>query len=76
MDPPKTSSMRLIITSQMSIARNIVFNLILAPGGGATEMAISVGLQAKAQLLVWRGSCYRAVVDAMKVIARTLVQNS
>ncbi|KAF8880239.1 chaperonin Cpn60/TCP-1 family [Gymnopilus junonius] len=52
----------------MSVARNVVFDPNLAPGGGATEMAIS------------RGGCggwpYRAVADAMEVIPRTLVQNS
>lgn len=35
------------LADAMSVARNVVFNPILAPGGGATEMAISVGLHAK-----------------------------
>jgi T-complex protein 1 subunit gamma len=61
----------------MSVARNVVFNPILAPGGGATEMAVSVGLQAKARTVVGvEGWPYRAVADAMEVIPRTLVQNS
>lgn len=61
----------------MSVARNVVFNPILAPGGGATEMAISVGLHAKAKSIVGvEGWPYRAVADAMEVIPRTLVQNS
>ena len=61
----------------MSVARNVVFNPILAPGGGATEMAISVGLHAKAKTIVGvEGWPYRAVADAMEVIPRTLVQNS
>jgi len=61
----------------MSVARNVVFNPILAPGGGATEMAVSVGLHAKAKSIVGvEGWPYRAVADAMEVIPRTLVQNS
>ncbi|KAF9523110.1 chaperonin Cpn60/TCP-1 family [Crepidotus variabilis] len=65
------------LADAMSVARNVVFNPILAPGGGATEMAISVGLHAKSRSVtgveVWP---YRAVADAMEVIPRTLVQNS
>lgn len=61
----------------MSVARNVVFNPTLAPGGGATEMAISVGLQTKARSIVGvEGWPFRAVADAMEVIPRTLVQNS
>jgi chaperonin GroEL (HSP60 family) len=61
----------------MSVARNVVFEPTLVPGGGATEMAISVGLHAKARGIVGvEGWPYRAVADAMEVIARTLVQNS
>ncbi|KAJ7690750.1 chaperonin Cpn60/TCP-1 family [Mycena rosella] len=65
------------LVDAMSVARNIVLNPMLAPGGGATEMAISVGLQAKARSIVGvEGWPYRAVADAMEVIPRTLVQNS
>jgi T-complex protein 1 subunit gamma len=61
----------------MSVARNVMFNPMLSPGGGATEMAISVGLQAKARTVVGvEGWPFRAVADAMEVIPRTLVQNS
>lgn len=61
----------------MSVARNAVYNPILAPGGGATEMAISVGLHAKARSVVGvEGWPFRAVADAMEVIPRTLVQNA
>ncbi|EEB88322.1 hypothetical protein MPER_13900, partial [Moniliophthora perniciosa FA553] len=61
----------------MSVARNVVFNPTLTPGGGATEMAISVGLQAKARSIVGvEGWPFRAVADAMEVIPRTLVQNA
>ena len=65
------------LADAMSVARNVVFNPILAPGGGATEMAVSVGLHAKAKSVVGvEGWPYRAVADAMEVIPRTLVQNS
>ena len=61
----------------MSVARNVFFNPILAPGGGATEMAISVGLHAKARSVQGvKGWPFRAVADAMEVIPRTLVQNA
>ena len=65
------------LADAMSVARNVFFDPTLAPGGGATEMAISVGLQAKARSVTgvenWP---FRAVADAMEVIPRTLVQNS
>ncbi|KAF9461317.1 chaperonin Cpn60/TCP-1 family [Collybia nuda] len=65
------------LADAMSVARNVVFNPTLAPGGGATEMAISVGLQAKARSVVGvEGWPFRAVADAMEIIPRTLVQNS
>ncbi|TFK42872.1 chaperonin Cpn60/TCP-1 family [Crucibulum laeve] len=65
------------LADAMSVARNAVFNPLLAPGGGATEMAISVGLHTKARSIVGvEGWPFRAVADAMEVIPRTLVQNS
>jgi chaperonin GroEL (HSP60 family) len=65
------------LADAMSVARNVVFEPTLAPGGGATDMAISVGLHAKARTIVGvEGWPYRAVADAMEVIPRTLVQNS
>lgn len=61
----------------MSVARNVVFNPFLAPGGGATEMAISVRLQQKAKTMQGVESWpYRAVADALEVIPRTLIQNA
>lgn len=60
----------------MAVARNVVFDPRLAPGGGATEMAISVGLSKKARSIEGiEGWPYRAVAEAMEVIPRTLVQN-
>jgi T-complex protein 1 subunit gamma len=65
------------LADAMSVARNVVFNPFLAPGGGATEMAISVRLQQKAKTVQGIESWpYRAVADAMEVIPRTLVQNA
>ncbi|KAF9437084.1 T-complex protein 1 subunit gamma [Entomortierella beljakovae] len=60
----------------MSVARNVYFNPKLSPGGGATEMAISVGLMEKSKTL--EGTVqwpYKAVAEAMEVIPRTLIQN-
>jgi T-complex protein 1 subunit gamma len=66
------------LADAMSVARNALFNPVLVPGGGATEMAVSVGLQAKARSAVKgvEGWPFRAVADAMEVIPRTLVQNA
>ncbi|KAG2087710.1 uncharacterized protein F5147DRAFT_587994, partial [Suillus discolor] len=61
----------------LSVVRNAYFNPLLAPGGGATEMAISVGLHTKARSVTGvEGWPFRAVADAMEVILWTLVQNS
>ncbi|PPQ92883.1 hypothetical protein CVT25_009770 [Psilocybe cyanescens] len=67
------------LADAMSVARNAFFNPTLCPGGGATEMAISVGLQQKARSGAVQGVetwPYRAVADAMEVIPRVLIQNS
>ncbi|KAK4050945.1 T-complex protein 1 subunit gamma [Microbotryomycetes sp. JL221] len=64
------------LADAMAVARNVVFDPRLAPGGGATEMAISVGLSKKARTIEGvEGWPFRAVSDAMEVIPRTLVQN-
>lgn len=61
----------------MSVARNVVFNPTLVPGGGASELAISVALQARARGAVGAESAvFGAVAQAMEVIPRTLVQNA
>lgn len=61
----------------MSVARNVMFNPRLAPGGGATEMAVSVLLAHRARTVegieAWP---FRAISEAMEVIPRTLIQNS
>jgi len=46
------------------------------PGGGAVEMAISVGLHARARAVTGvEAGPFRAVADALEVIPHTLVQN-
>ncbi|KAH8707738.1 T-complex protein 1 subunit gamma [Beauveria bassiana] len=61
----------------MGVARNVLFHPRLSPGGGATEMAVSVRLNQRAKSIEgvqqWP---YKAVADALEVIPRTLVQNA
>ncbi|KAK7746882.1 T-complex protein 1 subunit gamma [Cytospora paraplurivora] len=61
----------------MGVARNVLFSPRLSPGGGATEMAVSVRLSQKAKSIEgvqqWP---YKAVAEALEVIPRTLVQNA
>mmetsp|Transcript_17165 Transcript_17165/g.44400 ORF Transcript_17165/g.44400 Transcript_17165/m.44400 type:complete len:551 (-) Transcript_17165:322-1974(-) len=60
----------------MNVARNVFQAPMLVPGGGATEMALSVALTASAKkvegTLQWP---YKAVGMAFEVIPRTLAQN-
>lgn len=61
----------------MGVARNVIWNPKLCPGGGATEMAVAVGLEQKGKLIEGVAQWpYRAVAEAMEVIPRTLIQNS
>jgi T-complex protein 1 subunit gamma len=61
----------------MGVARNVMFHPRLCPGGGATEMAVAVGLERKAKTVEGVAQWpYRAVAEAMEVIPRTLIQNS
>ncbi|KAH9962612.1 T-complex protein 1 [Russula dissimulans] len=65
------------LADAMSVARNVVFNPTLVPGGGAVEMAISVGLHGRARAVTGvEAGPFRAVADALEVIPRTLVQNA
>ncbi|XP_071965074.1 T-complex protein 1 subunit gamma-like [Antedon mediterranea] len=60
----------------MNVARNVVHEPYLVPGGGAVEMAVSYALSEKAKAITgvqqWP---YRAVSSALEVIPRTLIQN-
>lgn len=65
------------LADAMSVARNVVFNPTLVPGGGAVEMAVAVGLHARARAVTGvEAGPFRAVADALEVIPRTLVQNA
>ncbi|QLG74448.1 hypothetical protein HG535_0G03310 [Zygotorulaspora mrakii] len=61
----------------MAVARNVMLSPSLSPGGGATEMAISVKLAERAKHLEgvqqWP---YQAIADSMECIPRTLIQNA
>lgn len=60
----------------VQVARQLSFEPKLLPGGGATEMSLSVALMEKARTLEgveqWP---FRAVAQALEVIPRTLAQN-
>jgi T-complex protein 1 subunit gamma len=60
----------------MGVARNVVSDPRLVPGGGAIEMAVSQALIIKSKSIEgveqWP---YRAVAHALEVIPRTLIQN-
>lgn len=65
------------LADAMAVARNVMFHPRLAPGGGATEMAVAVRLGQLARgiegVQQWP---YKAVAEAMEVIPRTLIQNA
>ncbi|RHY93641.1 hypothetical protein DYB37_001015 [Aphanomyces astaci] len=60
----------------LQVARNVVFEPLLLPGGGATEMRLAHELRQRAHEVVgveqWP---FKAVADALEVIPRTLLQN-
>jgi len=60
----------------MHVARNVMVDPRLVPGGGAAEMALSHALEEKAKSVVgviqWP---YRAISRAMEIIPKTLIQN-
>ena len=60
----------------MQVARNIMVEPRLLPGGGATEMALAHALNERSKSVAGVGQWpYRAVAKAMEVIPRTLLQN-
>lgn len=60
----------------MAVTRNVMFEPSLSPGGGATEMAVSVRLAEKAKTIEGIAQWpYQSVADAFEVIPRTLIQN-
>lgn len=59
------------------VARNIMLQPKLLPGGGATEMEIAARLKEKAKSIEGtRQYAYRAVADALEVIPRSLAHNT
>jgi T-complex protein 1 subunit gamma len=61
----------------MQVVRNVVYNPKLVPGGGASEMAVSVGLKQAglSDITGIQQGPFLAVAEAMEVIPRTLLQN-
>jgi len=60
----------------LAVARNVLLDSRLCPGGGATEMAVAARLTERAKAIEgveqWP---YQAVAIALEVIPRTLLQN-
>lgn len=61
----------------MQVVRSVVFNPKLLPGGGATEMSLSVALKriGRSDIAGIQQAPFQAVGEAMEVIPRTLAQN-
>merc|ERR1712048_1299949 len=58
------------------VARNIILEPRLLPGGGATEMELAARMKEKAKSIEGTRQCaYRAVADALEVIPRSLAHN-
>ena len=64
------------LVDAMQVVRNVVYDPKLLPGGGATEMAIAMGLRRAGEKVegLQKGP-FLAVGEAMEVIPRTLAQN-
>jgi len=64
------------LTDAMNVARNVIMEPKLVPGGGAIEMAISQYLNTKSNSIEgvqqWT---YRGIANALEVIPKTLAQN-
>ncbi|XP_024387261.1 T-complex protein 1 subunit gamma [Physcomitrium patens] len=64
------------LADAMGVARNVIKDAKLVPGGGASEMAVSAILKKNSMSIEgveqWP---YRAVAQALEVIPRTLAQN-
>merc|ERR1719331_3622429 len=64
------------LNDAMQVARNVVCNPKLLPGGGATEMAVAQALREKAASVEGVASIpYSAVAEALEVIPQTLAEN-
>merc|ERR1712190_101137 len=59
-----------------NVARNLILEPRLLPGGGATEMELAARLKEKAKSIEGKQQfAYRAVSDALEVIPRSLAHN-
>merc|ERR1712066_510699 len=59
-----------------NVARNLILEPRLLPGGGATEMELATRLKEKAKSLEGKQQfAYKAVCDALEVIPRSLAHN-
>eukprot|EP01132_Coremiostelium_polycephalum_P003680 gene3680-4584_t len=64
------------LTDAMNVARNIVLDPRLVPGGGAMEMSLSYALSEKSKSIEGLYQYpYKAVADALECIPRILAQN-
>eukprot|EP01111_Echinosteliopsis_oligospora_P014741 TRINITY_DN562_c0_g1_i1.p1 TRINITY_DN562_c0_g1~~TRINITY_DN562_c0_g1_i1.p1 ORF type:complete len:548 (+),score=208.77 TRINITY_DN562_c0_g1_i1:145-1788(+) len=60
----------------MNVARNVITDPRLVPGGGAIEMAVSLALTEKSKGLEGvQQNPFKAVADALEIIPKTLAQN-
>jgi T-complex protein 1 subunit gamma len=60
----------------MSVARNIVFDNRILPGGGAVEMAVATHLLKESKAMDGQEQWpFRAIAEALEVIPRTLIEN-
>jgi len=58
------------------VARNIILEPRMLPGGGATEMELAARMKEKAKAIAGtRQYAYRAVADALEVVPRSLAHN-
>merc|ERR1712054_460708 len=64
------------LNDAMQVARNVVCNPKLLPGGGATEMTVSQALKVRAAEVEGVASIpYSAVGEALEIIPQTLAEN-
>jgi len=64
------------LNDAMQVARNVICNPKLLPGGGATEMAVAQALKVKAAGIEGVASIpYAAVGEALEIIPQTLAEN-
>merc|ERR1740136_111974 len=60
----------------MQVVRNVVYDPKLLPGGGATEMAVAMGIRRASMSVKGVGQKpFAAIADAMEVIPRALASN-